>query len=60
MLFAGTTAILSGCRAGLPAVPGAVGGIVVVAALHGVAGVGVGELLRNPALAVGAVLGWDP
>lgn len=39
-------------------VPGAVGGIVVAAALHGVAGVGVGELLRNPALAVGAVLGW--
>jgi hypothetical protein len=39
-------------------VPGAVGGIVVAAALHGAAGVGVGELLRNPALAVGAVLGW--
>jgi hypothetical protein len=39
-------------------VPGAVGGIVIAAALHGVAGVGVGELLRNPALAVGAVLGW--
>jgi hypothetical protein len=39
-------------------VPGAVGGIVVAAALQGAAGVGVGELLRNPALAVGAVLGW--
>jgi hypothetical protein len=39
-------------------VPGAVGGIVAAAALHGAAGVGVGELLRNPALAVGAVLGW--
>jgi hypothetical protein len=39
-------------------VPGAVGGIAVAAALHGVAGVGVGELLRNPTLAVGVVLGW--
>jgi hypothetical protein len=39
-------------------IPAGVGSIVLVAALHAMAGVGVGELLRNPALAVGAVLGW--
>jgi hypothetical protein len=39
-------------------VPAAVVRILVVAALHAAAGVGIGELLRNPALAVGAVLGW--
>jgi ABC-2 type transport system permease protein len=39
-------------------VPAAVAGIVLVAALHGIAGVGIGEALRNPALAVGVVFGW--
>jgi ABC-2 type transport system permease protein len=39
-------------------IPAAVASLLIVAALHAVAGVGVGELLRNPALAVGAVLGW--
>lgn len=38
--------------------PAAAGALVIVAALHGVIGVGVGELLRNQAAAVGVVLGW--
>ncbi|HEU4948292.1 MAG TPA: hypothetical protein VFT31_14165 [Kribbella sp.] len=38
-------------------VPPAVAGIALVTALYAVAGVGIGELLRNPALAVGAVFG---
>jgi ABC-2 type transport system permease protein len=38
-------------------VPAAVASIALVAALYAVAGVGIGELLRNPALAVGAVFG---
>ena len=40
------------------AVPAALGSVIVVAILHAVAGVGIGELLRSPALAVGAVLSW--
>jgi ABC-2 type transport system permease protein len=39
-------------------IPAAMGGVIVVAALHAVAGAGIGELLRNPALAIGLVLGW--
>jgi ABC-2 type transport system permease protein len=39
-------------------VPAAVASVTVVAALHAVAGVAIGELLRNPALAVGVVFGW--
>jgi hypothetical protein len=39
-------------------VPAAVASCVLIAALYGVAGVGIGELLRNQALAVGVVLGW--
>jgi ABC-2 type transport system permease protein len=39
-------------------VPAALGSVIVVAMLHALAGVGIGELLRSPALAVGAVLGW--
>jgi ABC-2 type transport system permease protein len=39
--------------------PAAVGVVIVVAALHAVAGAGIGELLRNPAVAVGTVLGWS-
>lgn len=42
-------------RHGLPA---ALAGIVVVSALHATIGVAIGELLRNPALAIGAVFGW--
>lgn len=40
------------------AVPATAGGVILVAVLHALAGVGIGELLRSPALAVGAVLGW--
>ena len=40
------------------AVPATLGSVILVAALHAVAGVGIGELLRSPALAVGAVLSW--
>jgi ABC-2 type transport system permease protein len=39
-------------------IPISFGAIVAVAALHAVAGVGVGELIRNPALAIGLVLAW--
>jgi ABC-2 type transport system permease protein len=39
-------------------VPAAVAGAALVAALYAVAGVGLGELLRSPALAVGAAAGW--
>jgi ABC-2 type transport system permease protein len=39
-------------------VPAAVASCVLIAALYGIAGVAIGELLRNPALAVGGVLGW--
>ncbi|HEX7744542.1 MAG TPA: hypothetical protein VF462_04690 [Micromonosporaceae bacterium] len=38
--------------------PGVVAGVVAIGALYAIAGVGIGELLRNPALAVGVVLGW--
>jgi ABC-2 type transport system permease protein len=38
-------------------VPAAVASIALVSALHAIAGVGIGELLRNPALAVGVVFG---
>jgi ABC-2 type transport system permease protein len=38
--------------------PGAVVAAVVVTALHAVAGVAIGELFRNPALAVGVAFGW--
>ncbi|HZO64997.1 MAG: hypothetical protein ACRDP9_06750 [Kribbellaceae bacterium] len=38
-------------------VPAAVANIALVTALYAVAGVGIGELLRNPALAVGVVFG---
>lgn len=40
------------------AVPATLGSVIVVAVLHALAGVGIGELLRSPALAVGAVLSW--
>jgi ABC-2 type transport system permease protein len=40
------------------AVPAATASVLAVAALHALAGVGIGELARNPALAVGGVLGW--
>ena len=39
-------------------IPAVVAAVLVVAALHAVAGAGIGELLRNPALAIGVVLGW--
>jgi ABC-2 type transport system permease protein len=39
-------------------VPAAVASCLLVGSLSGVAGVGIGELLRNPTLAVGVVLGW--
>jgi len=39
-------------------IPAAVFGVVAVGALLGVIGVAVGELLRSPALAIGAVTGW--
>lgn len=39
-------------------VPAALASCLVIGALYGVAGVGIGELLRNQALAVGVVLGW--
>jgi ABC-2 type transport system permease protein len=39
-------------------VPGAVVSAILVSAMYAVIGVGVGELLRNPALAIGVVLGW--
>jgi ABC-2 type transport system permease protein len=38
--------------------PAAVLAAVVVVALHAVMGVAVGELLRNPALAIGLAFGW--
>ena len=38
--------------------PGAVAGVVVVTVLHAIVGVAIGELLRNPALAIGVVFGW--
>jgi ABC-2 type transport system permease protein len=38
--------------------PSAALALVLVAALLGMAGVGIGELVRNPAAAVGVVLGW--
>lgn len=40
------------------AVPATLGSVIGVAMLHALAGVGIGELLRSPAMAVGAVLGW--
>jgi hypothetical protein len=39
-------------------VPAAVASTVLVASLMAAAGVGVGELVRNQALAIGAVFGW--
>lgn len=39
-------------------VPWAVASCVLIGALSGVAGVGLGELLRSPALAVGLAFGW--
>ena len=39
-------------------IPAAAGVVTLVAVLYAVAGVGIGELLRSPALAVGVVLGW--
>lgn len=38
--------------------PGAVAGVVMVTVLHAIVGVAIGELLRNPALAIGVVFGW--
>jgi ABC-2 type transport system permease protein len=38
--------------------PGAAVGFVLAASLLGVAGVGLGELVRNPAAAIGIVFGW--
>ena len=62
LMLGGSAAILASAdlavepfRHGTPA---AVAALVVTAALHGIAGVGLGELLRNPAAAVGVVLGW--
>ena len=62
LMLAGSAAILASAdlavepfRHGMPA---AVAALIVTAALHGIAGVGLGELLRNPAAAVGVVLGW--
>jgi hypothetical protein len=61
-MLGGTAAILAGhqvpvepLRHGIPA---AVASTLLVAALFGVAGVGIGELLRNPALAIGVGFGW--
>ena len=62
LMLGGSAAILASAdlavepfRYGTPA---AVAALIVTAALHGIAGVGLGELLRNPAAAVGVVLGW--
>jgi len=63
LMFAGGVALLASRDVAVQpmdhGIPTAVGAVVVVAALHAVAGAGIGELLRNPALAVGAVLGWS-
>ena len=62
VMLGGGAAILAGRDVSVEplrhGVPAAVASIVMVAALHAVAGVGIGELLRNPTLAVGAVLVW--
>ncbi|HEY3262297.1 MAG TPA: hypothetical protein VGJ95_18865 [Pseudonocardiaceae bacterium] len=39
-------------------VPAAILASIVVAGLHAIIGVAIGELLRNPALAIGVVFGW--
>jgi ABC-2 type transport system permease protein len=62
LVFAGGAALLASRDVAVQPlqhdIPAAVGVIVAVAALHGAAGAGIGELLRNPALAIGLVLGW--
>jgi ABC-2 type transport system permease protein len=62
IMFAGGVALLASRDVAVQPlghhIPTVVGGIVLVAALHAVAGAAIGELLRNPALAIGAVLGW--
>jgi len=55
VLFAVNDVAFQPLRHGVPATAGSV---LAVAILHAVAGVGIGELLRNPAAAVGVVLGW--
>jgi ABC-2 type transport system permease protein len=62
LVFAGGAALLASRDVAVQPlqhdIPAALGVIVAVAALHGAAGAGIGELLRNPALAIGLVLGW--
>jgi hypothetical protein len=62
LMVVGGAAVLAGRDTGVEVlhhgIPAAVGIVALVAGLHAVAGVGIGELLRNPALAVGVVFGW--